>query len=102
MQKRIRPRLGTQGLENKMKARNYTVNANGLTQIHQFLAEHHKKGGDHFDRDMLRAWAADAEFQLSEGNPASIELSSWDSVSGHTETFTISEEGLDFEEVEIE
>lgn len=85
-----------------MKARNYTVNDNGLDQIHQFLAEHHKKGGDHFDRDMLRAWAADAEFQLAEGNPASIELRSWDAVSGHTETFTISEEGMDFEEVEIE
>jgi hypothetical protein len=85
-----------------MKYTNYTVNENGLNQIHQFLAEHHKKGGDHFDRSMLRAWAADAEFQLAEGNPASIELRSFDAVSGHTETFTISEEGLDFEEVEIE
>lgn len=85
-----------------MKARIYTVNDNGLNQIHQFLAEHHKKGGDHFDKDMLRSWAADAEFQLSEGNPARIEIRSFDSVSGHTEEFTISDEGLDFEEVEIE
>lgn len=85
-----------------MKYINYTVNENGLTQIHQFLAEHHKKGGDHLDRSMLIAWAADAEFQLGEGNLASIELKSWDSLSGHTETFTISAEGLDAEEVEIE
>lgn len=85
-----------------MKALNYTVNDNGLNQIHQFLAEHHKKGGDHFDKSMLLAWAADAEFQLAEGNPASIDIRSWDSVSGHTETFTISDEGLDAEEIDIE
>lgn len=85
-----------------MKARIYTVNDNGLNQIHQFLAEHHKLGGDHFDRDMLRAWAADAEFSLAEGNDAGIEIRSFDSVSGHAETFIISNEGLDFEEVEIE
>lgn len=85
-----------------MKALNYIVNTNGLNQIHQFLAEHHKKGGEHFDKDMLRAWAADAEFQLAEGNPASIEIRSWDAVSGHTETFTISAEGLDSEEIDIE
>lgn len=85
-----------------MKALNYTVNDNGLNQIHQFLAEHHKKGGDHFDKSMLLAWAADAEFQLAEGNPASIEIRSWDTVSGHTETFTISDEGLDAEEIDIE
>lgn len=85
-----------------MKTIHYAVNANGLNQIHQFLAEHHKKGGDHFDKSMLLAWAADAEFQLAEGNPASIEIRSWDAVSGHTETFTISEEGLDAEEIDIE
>ena len=85
-----------------MKTRIYTVNDNGMTQIHQFLAEHHKNGGDHFDRDMVRAWAADAEFQLSEGNPASIEIPARDAVSGHAETFTISAEGLDFEEVELD
>lgn len=85
-----------------MKALNYTVNENGLNQIHQFLAEHHNKGGDHFDKSMLLAWAADAEFQLAEGNPASIEIRSYDAVSGHTETFTISDEGLDAEEFDIE
>ena len=69
------------------------VNAAGLAEIHAFLAEHHKLGGDHFTPEMLRAWADDAEFQLAEGNGASIEIRSWDSASGHTETFTVSDAG---------
>jgi hypothetical protein len=85
-----------------MKYIQKSVNANGLKQIHQFLADHHKKGGDHFNDEMLRAWAADAEFQLGEGNQASIEIRAFDSVSGHTEEFTINDDGLDCEEIEIE
>ena len=85
-----------------MKVKQYIVNDKGLVEIHQFLADKHKLGGDHFDRSMLQAWAQDAEFQLGEGNPASIEIRSFDSVSGHTENYTISDEGLDCEEVEIE
>jgi hypothetical protein len=75
-----------------------SVNANGLRQIRQFLAENHKKGGEHFDDAMLRAWAADAEFQLGEGNQASIEIRAFDSVSGRAEQFTVSDDGLDCEE----
>ena len=56
----------------------YTVNDTGLAEIQEFLADNHKLGGDHFTADMLRAWAADA-------------------VSGHTETCTISDAGLDAE-----
>ena len=85
-----------------MKYIQKSVNANGLKQIQQFLAEYHKKGGDHFNDEMLRAWAANAEFQLCEGNPASIEIRAFDSISGHTEEFTISDKGLDCEEIEIE
>lgn len=85
-----------------MKATQYTVNEAGLAEIHAFLAENHKKGGDHFDHDMLRAWAADAEFQLGEGNPATIELKSQDSVHGRTQEFTISDAGLDAQEIEID
>ena len=44
----------------------YTVNDTGLAEIQEFLADNHKLGGDHFTADMLRAWAADAEFQLAE------------------------------------
>jgi hypothetical protein len=82
-----------------MKAKQYSVNEKGLSEINGFLADNHKKGGDHFTPDMLRAWAVDAEFQLSEGNPASIEICAFDAVSGHTETFTISDAGIDCEEI---
>ena len=85
-----------------MKAITYTVNEQGLREIKEFLAENHKKGGDHFDRDMLLAWAADAEFQLAEGNGATIEIKSADSIYGRPQVFTISAAGLDSESVEIE
>jgi len=85
-----------------MKVKQYSVNEKGLAEIHQFLAEKHKLGGDRFGPSELRAWAQAAEFQLGEGNDASIEIRSFDSVSGHAETYTISPEGLDCEEVEIE
>ena len=83
-------------------ATNYTVNATGLKEIHNFLAKNHKYGGDHFDASMLRAWAADAEFSLSEGNGADIELRSWDCALGGKRNFTISAAGLDAEQVEID
>jgi len=81
----------------------YTVNANGLAQIAKFLRNNHKKGEMIADNaDMLRAWAQDAEFQLGAGNPASIEIRSYDSVHGYAQTFDISDEGLDAEEIEID
>lgn len=73
------------------------VNEEGLREIKSFLAKNHKLGGDHFTPDMLRAWAADAEFQLGEGNDASIEIKSFDSVSGHTETYTLSAAGVEWQ-----
>lgn len=94
--------MNTNLKEKTMKTILKTVNENGLAQIHTFLAEKHKKGGDHFNNEMLRAWAHDAEFSLAEGNNAGIEIRSFDAVSGHTETFTISEEGLDSKIIEIE
>lgn len=80
----------------------YTVNAVGIAEIHAFLAECHKLGGEHFTDDMLRAWAADAEFQLAEGNPPTVEIRSWDEVSGRTEVYTVSDAGLDAEELDAE
>ena len=85
-----------------MKIKKYRVNATGLEEIKKFLADNHKLGGEHFDNAMLHAWAHDAEFQLSEGNPASIEIRSWDTISGHTENHTISDAGLDCEDIEID
>ena len=85
-----------------MQATTYTVNEQGLDEIKKFLAANHKKGGDHFDRDMLLAWAADAEFQLAEGNPATIEIRSWDSIHGYTQEYCISDAGLDAQVVEVD
>jgi len=39
----------------------HIVNENGLKAIHKFLSENHKLGGEHFDDDMILAWAAEAE-----------------------------------------
>ena len=77
-----------------MKYKTYTVNSRGIEEIRQFLAANHKKG-DHFTRDMLNAWAQEAEFQLGEGNRASIELKARDSINGTTQEYYISEAGLD-------
>ncbi len=81
---------------------NRTINAAGVAEIHAFLAARHKLGGDHFTPDMLHAWAADAEFQLAEGNSPTIEIKSWEAASGHTETFTVSDTGIDTEQIEID
>lgn len=76
---------------------NYTINDRGLNEIAGFLGARHKLGRDHFDRSMLLAWASDAESQLSDGNSPTIEIRSWDTHSGHTETHTISDDGFDVE-----
>lgn len=85
-----------------MKYINRTINEIGLAEIHSFLAENHRLGGDHIDRDMLLSWAADAEFQLAEGNSATIEIKSWASIHGRTQEFTISDAGFDSEIIEID
>jgi len=70
------------------------INAEGLRQIRVFLSQCHRLGGDHFTPDMLRAWAAEAEFQLAEGNSPTIEIASWDSLSGRAEVFTLEPGGV--------
>lgn len=84
-----------------MQTATYTVNAIGLNEIKAFLAANHKKG-DHFTSDMLYAWAEEAEFQLSEGNPASIEIRAHDSIHGHAMEYRISDAGLDAETAETD
>lgn len=73
-----------------------TVNEIGLQEIKEFLAANHRKG-DYFSNDMLRAWAGDAEFQLGEGNPASIEIKAHDSIHGRTQEYYISKRGVDIQ-----
>lgn len=79
---------------------NREVNETGLREIKEFLARNHKKGGDYFTRDMLQAWAEQAEFQMREGNPPSIEIRAYESVNGYTQEYTISDEGITTTEVE--
>ena len=78
-----------------MKSTIKTINENGLNQIKTFLVENHKDGAS-FDDNMISAWATDAEFQIGEGNPASIEIKSWDSIHGRTQEFTISDDGFNY------
>ena len=79
-----------------------TINEVGIKEIHAFLADNHKLGGSHFDAAMFRAWANDAEFSLAEGNDASIEIKATDSIHGRTQTFTVSDAGIDAKMVEID
>lgn len=79
-----------------------TINETGLREIAEFLAAHHKLGGDYFTRDMLSAWAAEAEESADAGNPAMIEIRAHDSVSGAPITFTISAAGVDVEEIDAD
>lgn len=69
------------------------INENGLKQIRLFLKDKHKNG-EIIDRNCLMAWARSAEFHLSEGNGAIIEISCHNTKSGKTELFTISENGI--------
>ena len=85
-----------------MKTKQYTVNNAGLEEIRRFLAEHHKLGTDHFDADMLGDWATDAEDSANNGGPAMIEVKAYDARLGHAVTYTISDSGMDCEDIEIE
>jgi hypothetical protein len=78
------------------------INAAGIEEIREFLAKNHKKPEGFFNASMLRAWAADAENQLSNSNPPTIEISCASSASGHTETYTVSDAGVDFADHEID
>ena len=81
-------------MSDTMKYKTYTVNSRGIEEIRQFLAANHKKG-DHFTRDMLNAWAQEAEFQVCEGNPATIEIRAHNCIHGYTMEYRISDAGLD-------
>ncbi|MGE0343825.1 MAG: hypothetical protein AB7O86_12260 [Porticoccaceae bacterium] len=75
------------------------INDVGLEEIRLFLVERHCKG-DYYRlpvpvvRSLLEAWAWDAEYQMGLGNPPEIEIRASDSVSGHVETFRISDAGV--------
>jgi len=70
------------------------INQIGLNEIKAFLDGNHKSNETWSD-DMLRAWARDAEHQLSLGNPPTIEIKSGESIYGRTQEYTISSNGVD-------
>lgn len=74
-----------------------TVNDKGIDEIAGILAARHLLGGDHFTITMLRAWAAEAEYNYINNGYAFIEITSKDTVSGHTELYEVSDAGLDLE-----
>lgn len=78
-----------------------TINAAGLAEIRAILAAYHKLGGDHFTDSMIAAWAAEAQFQLDEGNPPSIEIKARDHVDGRTQDFTLSDAAVDTRKLSI-
>jgi hypothetical protein len=83
-----------------MSMKIYTINQNGINQIKDFLMVAHKQ--KFFSEKMLQAWAADAEFQLGQGNGACIEIPSFFSASGHTKKFTVSGVGIDSQDIDDE
>jgi len=85
-----------------MKITNYSVNDKGIKEIKQFLSNNHKLGGAHFTQEMLYAWAANAEFQLEQGNTPTIELNAWESIYNRAQEFEISDLGIDKEIVEVD
>lgn len=78
------------------------INANGLNQIAAALAKHHKLGGNHFTPSMIQAWAADAEEHFANGNGCYFEIRAFDSASGACVEVTITPEGYDVADINVE
>lgn len=73
-----------------------TINEIGLGEIACILRLHHKDGvAKSLSESGLRAWAAEAEEHMANGNPPSIEIPAWASLTGATLEFTISDDGVD-------
>ncbi len=80
-----------------------TVNENGITQIAEFLKKFHKNGEMLSEvSTSLNAYASDVEFSLGEGNDASFEISASSSTTGCPVVCTLTDQGLDSTEVEID
>lgn len=63
----------------------------GLAEISSILRQNHQSFlNEAPTAEQLSAWAADAEFQLGEGNRASIEIKAHNHVSGYAQDFNLS------------
>lgn len=83
---------------------NRTVNQAGRVEIKEFLLANHKANRHDCWPDVheLDAWVAEANFSQSEGNPPTIEIPAYNSHTGAAVTYTVSDAGLDSEEIEID
>ena len=72
----------------------YRINPKGIVEIEKFLKRRHRKQS--FTASQLRAWAADAEFELEKGNSALIEVPALHSLTRRTRRFIVPPEGVDF------
>lgn len=84
-----------------MKITNYTINEAGAQEILAFLQANHKRGAALGAKE-LAAWVDDANFQLAEGNTATVEIGATDSTKGYAVTYTVSNDGLDEQVIEID
>ena len=75
------------------------VNIHGCHWIADQLTRILKAGTDKPSLKQAMAYAEEAEYQMSIGNPPCIEIRSWYTSSGHTEEFEIPEEYIEVEEV---
>jgi len=81
----------------------YQINDQGLAQLKSILTVHHKKFiNEEPTIEQLCAWASEMEehTNFDEGETPFIEIKSYDSVSGHTETYNIDLAGFDKTEIE--
>lgn len=69
------------------------INKIGREEIKRFLEDNQQRVCV-WD-DALDEWCEDAEFQLREGNPPSVEIPHYQSKSGRTEEYTVSDKGVD-------
>ena len=71
------------------------VNEQGIMEMQQFLTKNHKKGHIFRQRSRLMPWKYEAEISFTSGNGAQIEIKWYDSINKLSQTYTISDAGLD-------
>jgi len=86
----------------------YTINTNGMQQIVEQLKAQCKPNvfdgwldddliGSRRSQEMLSSWATELEDVLNSGNGDEIEISQHDTISGHIEFLSVTDEGIDIE-----
>jgi len=96
-----------------MKIKKHTVNKLGLEMIRQQLLSRCKPSvvngwldddliSSRRSQEMLSAWATALEDVLDSGNGDELEISQHHAISGHVEHLSVTDEGIDVEEVKYD